>query len=81
MDRRTVILTLLSTFMGRQRLTRGEPGQMLVDLNRWTVLTVRFEGMEIEIPPRVIFEELTKDNLSPCFREPVPAHLRQDVNP
>lgn len=61
MDRRTVFLGLLSTFFGPLGLTR-EPGQLVIDLSRWSLMRVRFEGKEIEIPPRVIFEELTKEN-------------------
>lgn len=63
MERRTAFLAILSTFLGQlagpQRLQR-EPGILLVNLNLWSTLKVRYGEREIDIPTKVIWEELTK---------------------
>lgn len=62
MNRRAACLAVLATFLGRVPLTRGEPAELTIDLSRWSLLRVKYQGHELEIPPQVIWDELTRAN-------------------
>lgn len=42
-----------------QKLSR-EPGPLAIDLDQFSMIVIRHGGHEIELPPKILFEELFK---------------------
>ena len=63
MDRRTAVMGLISVIATPPQLTRDK-GVLTVNLDQWTLIRVVCEGRAIEIPPKVLFDELAREEPS-----------------
>jgi hypothetical protein len=67
MDRRTAMFTVAGLLasgeaqaLQRLRGMMGTPGLLTIDLDQFHTLKLKYQGSEIELPARILFQELAK---------------------
>ena len=64
-DRRTMLMALIAVLSAPSRsivAMQRTAGILTIDLDLYAKIIVKHGGKEVELTPKVIFDELTKDN-------------------